>query len=262
MGMGRELFVIRRDGRSIPVEVGLSPIETEQGRFFLAVLHDITERRRLRAFGSGVLQGAEEERQRIARDLHDDTAQTLAALVLRLQMARRSREPEVRERLLRELHEELHRASDGVRRILRGLRPPLLEESGLVAALRAHVKSVLADSDLDITIDAENVEHHLSREAKLSLYRIVQEGLSNVTRHAHATSVRIRLAVREEVVVLEIEDDGIGFDSAHPEPSTGRGFGVLGMMERAAIIGGVARVESTPGKGTRISIRIPLIDAT
>ena len=77
------------------------------------MVHDITERRRLRAFGSGVLQGAEEERQRIARELHDDTAQSLAALVLRLQMARRSDDPETRERMLRELHEDIHRASLG-----------------------------------------------------------------------------------------------------------------------------------------------------
>lgn len=260
VGMGRELFGLRRDGSTIPVEIGLSPVDTEHGHFILAVVHDITERRRLRAFGSGVLQGAEEERQRIARELHDDTAQALAALVLRLQMARRSDDPDTRERLLRELHEELHRASDGVRRILRGLRPPLLEESGLVAALRSHVKRVRVDADVEITIDAESIEHHLSREAKLALYRIVQEGLSNVTRHAAATRVTIRLAVHDGAVTLDIEDDGVGFDPSHPEPSTGRGLGLVGMIERAAIIGGVARVESTRGEGTRISVRIPLPD--
>ncbi|MFV1987986.1 MAG: PAS domain-containing sensor histidine kinase [Gemmatimonadota bacterium] len=258
MGMGRELFARRSDGDVVSVEIGLSPVDTEHGRFILAVVHDITERRRLRAFGSGVLQGAEEERQRIARELHDETAQNIAALVLRLQMARRTSDPETRERHLRKLHEDLHRASDGVRRILRGLRPPLLEESGLVPALRSHVKSVLADSPLDLTFDAEEVDHHLSPDVRLALYRIVQEALSNVTRHARATSVRIRLSSDGDVVMLDVEDDGVGFDPRRPDPSGGRGLGLLGLVERAAIIGGVARVESSPGEGTRVSVRIPI----
>jgi len=258
MGMGRELFARRADGRLVPVEIGLSPVDTEHGRYILAVIHDITERRRLRAFGSGVLQGAEEERQRIARELHDDTAQSLAALVLRLQMARRSDDVDKREQMLRELHEEIHRASDGVRRILRGLRPPLLEESGLVTALRAHAKSVLVESTLKLTFDAAEVDHHLSRDARLAVYRIVQEAVSNILRHAQATRIVIRLSEEDDVVKLDIEDDGVGFDPEHAEAIEGRGLGLLGLMERAAIIGGVARVESSPGEGTRVSVRIPV----
>lgn len=259
MGMGRELHAVRKDGVVVPVEVGLSPVDTDGGRYVLAIVHDITERRRLRAFGSGVLQGAEEERQRIARDLHDDTAQSLAALVLRLQMARRSESEETRDRLLAELHEELHRASEGVRRILRGLRPPLLKESGLAAALRSHVRSVAREGDLEIAIRAEDVEALLSRESKLALYRIVQEALTNVTRHASASRVGVELAVEEQEIRLDVVDDGVGFDPGRPDPSGGRGLGIVGIMERAAIIGGVARVESTPEKGTRVSVRIPRV---
>lgn len=258
MGMGRELYARRADGTTIPVEVGLSPVEIEHGRYILAVIHDITERRRLRAFGSGVLQGAEEERQRIARELHDDTAQSLAALVLRLQMARRSDDPETRERLLRELHEEIHHASDGVRRILRGLRPPLLEEAGLVAALRSHVKSALAEAEIEWSFQAAELDHRLPPDARLALYRIVQEAVSNVVRHARARHLSIRLSEKNDVIRLDIEDDGIGFDSDRSDPIEGRGLGLLGVMERSAIIGGVARVESAPGRGTRVSVRIPV----
>ena len=257
MGEGRELSVRRKDGRTVPVEIGLSPVVTEHGRFVLVVLRDITERRRLRAFGAGVLQGAEEERQRIARELHDDTAQALAALVLRLQMARRTSDPETRDRLLSELHEEMHRASESVRRILRGLRPPLLEEAGLVSAVRAHLKSLLAGTAVDFSIEADDVEHLLSREAKLALYRIIQEAVSNVVRHAEASRIRIRIAAEGDRVLVRVEDDGIGFDLARPDPSDGRGLGIVGMMERATIIGGSARVESQPGEGTVVTVEVP-----
>jgi PAS domain S-box-containing protein len=262
MGMGRELHARRADGAMVPVEIGLSPVDTDHGRYILAVVHDITERRRLRAFGSGVLQGAEEERQRIARELHDDTAQSLAALVLRLQMARRSDDPETRERMLRELHEDIHRASDGVRRILRGLRPPLLEESGLAAALRSHVKSALAETALEWSFQAADVDHRLPADARLALYRIVQEAVSNVIRHSRAGRLSIELGETDDVIRLEVVDDGVGFDPERPEPIEGRGLGLLGVMERSAIIGGVARVESTPGEGTRVSVTIPVRPAT
>ncbi|MDX1395536.1 MAG: PAS domain-containing sensor histidine kinase [Gemmatimonadota bacterium] len=260
MGMGRELHARRADGHLVPVEIGLSPVVVEHGRYILAVIHDITERRRLRAFGSGVLQGAEEERQRIARELHDETAQNLAALVLRLQMARRTDDPADRDRHLRQLHEDMLRASEGVRRILRGLRPPLLEESGLVPALRAHARSVIGTGDLEISFEAVDVDHHLTSDERLALYRIVQEALSNIVRHAKATGVRVRIAEEVGMIAVDVEDDGVGFDPQGPEPSAGRGLGLLGLMERAAIIGGVARVESAPGEGTRIAVRIPIRD--
>lgn len=257
MGIGRELFARHRDGFEIPVEIGLSPIETRHGRYVLAVVHDISERRRLRAFGAGVLEGAEEERRRIARELHDDTAQSLAALVLRLQMARRSRDPATRERLLRELHDEIHRASAGVRRILRGLRPPLLEESGLVAAVRSHLKSALAEAALEHSLEAGEVEHLLSQDAKLALYRIIQEAVSNVVRHSGATHVAVRLAAEGERVRVEVQDDGVGFDRARSDPAGGRGLGIVGILERAAILGGAASVDSRPGEGTHVVVRVP-----
>lgn len=258
MGIGRELFARRRDGFEVPVEIGLSPISTDHGRYVLAVIHDISERRRLRAFGAGVLRGAEEERQRIARELHDDTAQTLAALVLRLQMARRSSDPETRERLLSELHDEIHRASAGVRRILRGLRPPLLEESGLVAALRSHLKSVLAETSVEHSLEAAEVEHLLSADAKLALYRIVQEAVSNVIRHARAANLVVRVEADDEGVRVEVRDDGVGFDRRRSDASVGRGLGLVGIRERAAILGGEASVESRPGRGTEVVVTVPV----
>lgn len=257
MGMGRELFARRRDGFEVPVEIGLSPIVTDHGHYVLAVIHDISERRRLRAFGAGVMKGAEEERQRIARELHDDTAQTLAALVLRLQMARRSHDPDTKERLLRELHDEIHRASAGVRRILRGLRPPLLEESGLVPAVRSHLKSALAETDIEHSLEAADVDHLLSADARLALYRIVQEAVSNVVRHAEASTLTVRIGAEDDRVRVEVQDDGVGFDPELPGSARGRGLGIVGILERAAILGGKASVDSRIGKGTHVVARVP-----
>ncbi len=258
MGIGLELRAIRRDGSEVPVEIGLSPVETPAGRFVLAVVHDITERRRLRAFGSGVLQGAEEERQRIARDLHDDTAQSLSAILLRLQMARRTEDAGRRESLLRDMHAELLKASEGVRRILRGLRPPALEEAGIVAAIRAHVRGTAVHEKVDVSIEADDVDDLLSSDAKLALYRIIQEALTNVTRHADASLVEIRIRAEPQAVRAVVEDDGCGFSLEERGRLIGRGLGMLGMQERAAILGGSVRIESEAGRGTRVHVEIPI----
>lgn len=257
MGIGLELRARHRDGTEFPVEIGLSPVEDDAGPLVLAVVHDITDRLRLREFGAGVMQGAEEERQRIARDLHDDTAQRLASLLMRLQMARRSDDPDRREALLVEMRDEILQASEGVRRILRGLRPPALEEVGLVAAVRAHARTVLSDLEVEIEADAADVDALLDADAKLALYRIIQEAVSNITRHAEASTVRIRIATEAGMVRAVVVDDGRGFVAHRGEPGAGRGLGLLGMRERATLLGGRLAVRSVPGEGTRVQVEIP-----
>jgi PAS domain S-box-containing protein len=258
MGIGMELIACRKDGSHLPVEVGLSPLRTARGVFIVATVHDITSRKRLREFGAGVLQGAEEERQRIARDLHDDTAQRLASILLRLQMARRAPTEDRREELLTEIHRELHETSEGVRRILRGLRPPALEEAGVVAAIRAHLRNVFGESDMEADLQADNIDDLLSVEGKLSLYRIIQEAVTNIVRHAHATTVQIRLSALDGAVRATVEDDGDGFSMKDHPILGGRGLGILGMQERAAILGGRVHIESEPDGGTRVEIELPL----
>ncbi|MEN8143421.1 MAG: PAS domain-containing sensor histidine kinase [Gemmatimonadota bacterium] len=258
----RKEFEARRlDGSDFPVFVGLAPIANELDVHVLAVVHDLTPKKRLQRFGSGVLRGMEEERERVARDLHDDTAQRLSALIMRVQMIRKAEGPERREELLKGLYEELQEADAAVRRIVHGLRPPELDASGVIAAVRAHVRRATADLDLETEIIAGPMDPQaLAPAPKLALYRIIQEAVTNVIRHSRATRMEIVFSQDHEAVMATVSDNGRGFSLHARSADAGRGLGWFGMRERAALAGGEVNLASAPGAGAEVRVRIPVAD--
>jgi signal transduction histidine kinase len=197
----------------------------------------------------------EEERRRIRRDLHDGLGPALASLAMQADSAREwtRAEPERTEAALAEITAKAQDALQDIRRLVYDLRPPALDELGLVGALRQTAAN--SPNGLHIEIDVPQSLPPLSAAVEVAAYRIVQETLNNVARHAHAQHCTVRLCVHD-TLCLEIDDDGIGL------PSTPRaGVGLVSMRERAAELGGTCVIEAIPGGGTRVRARLPLAKA-
>lgn len=199
-----------------------------------------------------------EERQRLARDLHDSVIQALYSVTLHAQGAQRLLAsgdlPKALE-ALRGLQETAQEGLDEMRLLIFELRPPILEQIGLVAALQARLNSVEGRANLQTRLIAD-VVGDLPALAEQTLYRIAQEALNNVLKHAHAQHVTVRLQRAEAAVQLEINDDGVGFDPSSAE-TTG-GMGLRGIAERAAQLAGTFTLRSAAGAGTYMCVEVPL----
>jgi signal transduction histidine kinase len=215
------------------------------------------DRRLLRETAARAFRAQETERMRIARELQEETAQTLSALLLHLQVARMHPDAERRADVLDEIRAGLVEATDTVRRFARGLYPPALNDVGLVAAVQAYAETLSERSGPRITVTAGDIRGLLTRERELALYRVLQEALANAVRHAGARSVEVRIAPDGEQVAASVEDDGAGFDLAAREGAHPC-LGLFGMRERALYAGGRATIRSAPGCGTRIDVELPV----
>lgn len=255
-------------GESFPAEVDLSSLSTEGTTLALAIVHDVTVRKRaeeeLRRVSAELLRLEDEERRRIGRDLHDSTGQSLAALEIELalleqeaaKLSAHGREQlEHSVRLARQCSAEIRTASYL-------LHPPLLDELGLASALRWLADGLRARSGLEIRLQLPDGLEGVAPEEELALFRVAQEALTNVHRHSSSPWVAIRLRADPGSIALEIEDAGRGIAAAQStDPaSSGRfaGVGVAGMRERIRQLGGTFTVESTTG-GTLVRACVPLL---
>lgn len=216
-----------------------------------------TYRQRLREVAARALNAQEEERKRIARELHDGIAQSLAALRVRLRVARTA-ETDARSKALERIGADIGEATEELRRIAQGLRPPALDMLGLVPAIESYARSVTDTSGVEVHTDMTSLSGQLGSDAELALYRIIQEALTNAARHSGARSAHVTLEVQGGWVVAVVSDDGRGFD-IDSEMDSG-GLGLFGMQERGAYVGGSVQIESEPGRGTRVRVMIPTLE--
>jgi two-component system, NarL family, sensor histidine kinase UhpB len=216
----------------------------------------LTDRQRLREVAARAFRAQEAERMRIARELQEETAQTLATMLFVLRAARQTTDEEARDGMLDELRETLTRTTDGIRAYARSLHPPSLKELGVVPALESYARSLSSSSGLQIRIVGDDIQGTLPIEGELALYRVVQEALGNVVRHAKARHVLVRVRHAGEYVKTWVEDDGRGFALEETEARLPC-LGLFGMRERALSVGGTVEIDSIPGDGTRVQICIP-----
>ena len=258
-----ELTYQRGDGRRVYLEARVTPIFDGDGKRLghVSVNRDITERRyadeAVRSLLKEVLTAQEVERRRIARELHDETAQSLTSLLVGLRAIEESQD--LRQALggTSRLRGLVSAALEGVKRISRGLRPSVLDDLGLQEALDRMGLEVSRQNGFVVDVDATGPRlPRLPEAVETGLYRVVQEALANASKHASPKTVSVLIHRNPSEVRLVIEDDGKGFDASAPL-SQGK-VGLVGIRERVHLIGGSVTFESSPGQGTTICVSVPV----
>ena len=206
-----------------------------------------------RALSDQLERAQEEERRSIARELHDEIGQAVSGIVLDIGRAASLSESAPLRAQLSTVSESAERTVEAVRHIALSLRPSMLDDLGLVAALEWQAREVGNRTGLDVEVRAEDSAGEMPDAQRTCIYRVTQEALRNCVRHAEASAVRVGLARAAKSVTLEVADNGKGF-----RPARTRGLGLLGMEERVTRLGGRMRVQSEPGRGTTVSVELPL----
>ncbi len=225
--------------------------EVERLAHAFAELLERIEAERRRA-GRLQLRAQEEERKRVARDLHDEVNQALTAVVLRLEALTHTAPPRLRDELA-ETKGLANQAMGELLQLARQLRPTALDDHGFVPAIEEQLRRFKAQYGIDTNLSTRGELENLGSDQQLVLYRVTQEALNNVVRHARAQSVSVDIACDDGSVALEVADDGAGFMLGEEE----RGLGLEGMAERARLVDGVFDVVSVPGRGTTLKLRVP-----
>jgi len=235
----------------------------------LVILHQQRERagqelgrayERLQFLARRLEAAKEEERKRIARELHDDLGPALTAVVINLQLLGSKPDDSKAGRRIEDSIDLVDRMVQRIRDLSLDLRPPLLDEMGLIPALKGYLEAQAERAGIEIEVRGDASSEGLPAEGEITLFRVAQEAVTNAIRHAAARRVLVSVGARDGGLEIIVEDDGKGFDvrATLEGPATGKILGLLGMQERARMLGGDLDIDSSPGHGTRVRIRIPV----
>jgi signal transduction histidine kinase len=269
MGEQTVLLGLRANGEEFPIEASISQQGPPGHKLYTVILRDVTgrvaneralrqSREELRELAAVSHAAREQERARVARELHDEVGGALTALKMdtawileRLQ----GREPALADKIAT-MQKMLDNTVAATRRMSSDLRPMMLDDLGLVPAVEWLVHEFQQRTGIVCELAFAAPDFPLSSEQATACFRILQESLTNITKHAGATQVEVTLEIEADTLILTVRDNGSGFDAAGPRPK--RSYGLMGIRERAYLLGGNVRIDSNPGEGTVIEARLPL----
>lgn len=266
MAKRSEVFGRRKDGTEFPAEASISKLALDGRRTFTVILRDITERRRAdeqrRSLTAQLMTAQDEERRRISRELHDDINQRLALLAIDLRHLEQGAvmTPELARPAIHSAVERLAVISDDVRRMAYHFHPSVVDDLGLPAALRHLLDDFTARTGIKTVFASQEPPDTIPQAIASCLYRIAQESLANVAKHASASRAEVELTHDEADISLSVRDTGAGFNLPRAREARG-GLGLISMEERVRAVGGVLDIDSRPGHGTHIQVRIPFSGA-
>jgi len=271
-GEPKQAEAFRKDGSTFFVEVRKRRINYQKRHATVVVCRDITLNKEaeqalkdseelLRMLSANLLEAQDRERTRLSMELHDELAQNLASLLLRMERIRRTEPPNAGSRMeeVEKAISDINGIVEQVRRISRELSPAVLEAFGLGAAIDSLIVNFAGSKQTKFSTQIEDIDAYLSQERKVHLFRIIQECLSNIYKHSKAGNVSLQVKGTSGEVIVQIVDDGIGFEveKSISKSLTSGGVGLTSMSERSRLLGGTLDIYSEKGKGTRLELRIP-----